>query len=360
MKIALAINSSSGLFNFRKDLILQMLADGHDVIALTPIGDRSEQLEALGIRLISTEIDRRGLNPIHDLSLFFQYRRILKSEKPDLVITYTIKPNVYCGYACRMAKIAYAANNTGLGSTFEKNNLLKRVVVIMNKVSLRYAKCVFFENENNKNLFVNEGIVKKEKAVLLNGAGVNLEHFYYQTYPDDSKGIRFLFMGRVMKEKGIEELFSSMQRLKAKGFDCYLDVLGSLEEKYEGQIRQFEKAGWLNYYGYQSDVRPFIERSHCFVLPSYHEGMANTNLESAASGRPIITSDIPGCMEAVLDERSGFLCRAKDADDLYIKMVKFLSLSQSERKQMGLVGRKHMEASFDKKIIVNKTIEQLY
>lgn len=359
MKIAMIINSSSGLYNFRKDLILRMIADGHEVVALTPLEERTDQLKELGVRLIDTEIDRRGLNPLHDISLFHQYRKILRKEKPDIAVTYTIKPNIYAGMACKIAGITYAGNITGLGTAFERSGLLRKVATILNKAALNKAKCVFFENAENRDLFVNEGIIRKNQAVLLNGAGVNLDQFSYKPYPKDDSDIRFLFMGRVMKEKGIEELFAAMQRLRADGESCSLDVLGSIEEKYEDQIKQYEEDGWLRFHGYQSDVRPFIENTHCFVLPSYHEGMANTNLESAATGRPVITSNISGCKEAVIDGVSGFLCEVKNADDLYEKMKQFIALSQEERVQMGQAGRKHMEKVFDKKKVVAETVSSL-
>lgn len=360
MKIAIIINSSSGLYNFRKELILRMIADGNSVIALTPIEQRANQLEEINVNLINTDLDRRGLNPFHDIALFLKYRKIIKKEKPDLVITYTIKPNIYGGLACRITRTLYACNVTGLGTAFEHNGILRLIVSILNKVSMKKAKCVFFENSENRDLFVNEGIIKSKQAVLLNGAGVNIDHFAYQPYPIDDGGFRFLFMGRVMREKGIDELFESMKRLSAEGFDCSLDLLGSFEEKYEEVIKQYEKDGWLRFHGYQSDVRPFIINSHCFVLPSYHEGMANTNLEAAATGRPVITSDIAGCREAVIDGKSGFLCKVQNADDLYTKMKLFMSLTHKNREQMGIVGRKHMESVFDKKIVVNNTIEHLY
>lgn len=358
MKIALIANSSSGLYNFRRDLILRMKSDDNEVTAITPLENRVEQLRGLGIRLIETDVDRRGLNPFHDLSLFLQYLRILKIEKPDQVVTYTIKPNIYGGIACRLRGIPYAANITGLGTAFENKGILRRIATILYKVALKRAKCVFFENSESLNLFVEERIIRIDQAVLLNGAGVNLDHFSYKPYPEDDS-IHFLFMGRVMKEKGVDELFSAMRRLRSEGHNCLLDLLGSFEEKYDSQIKQYEKEGWLNYYGYQSDVRPFIANAHCFVLPSYHEGMANTILESAATGRPVITSNIPGCKEAVIDEWSGFLCKVKDADDLYDKMRKFLSMTHSEREQMGKAGRKHMENVFDKKKVVEDTIKHL-
>ena len=209
-------------------------------------------------------------------------------------------------------------------------------------------------------LFIKEHIIKIKQACLLHGAGVNLEQYYYQEYPTDTKETHFLFIGRVMKEKGIDELFKAVRKLRRDGINCSLDVLGGCEENYENIIKCYEKEGWLRYHGYQEDVRPFIAKCHCFVLPSWHEGMANTNLESAATGRPIITSDIAGCKEAVINGKSGFLCKVKDSKDLYITMRKFLNLSYDEKKEMGLAGRRHMESVFDKKEVVRKTINKLY
>jgi galacturonosyltransferase len=223
---------------------------------------------------------------------------------------------------------------------------------------LKKAKVVFFENNANRKLFIDEKIVTEEKTVLLNGAGVNLEHYARKPYPR-TEPVRFLFVGRVMKEKGVDELFSAMERLCEEGMNCALDVLGGYEEDYEAVIRRYEEKGWLHYHGYQVDVRPFIEQAHCFVLPSYHEGMANTNLECAAMGRPVITSNIPGCREAVVDGKSGLLCDAKDADSLYHAMSRFLKLSAQERENMGLAGRQHMEEVFDKCRVVTETVRHL-
>ena len=359
MKIVLIANSSSGLYNFRRDLILRMKSDNHEITAITPLENRVEQLRELGIKLIETYIDRRGLNPLHDLSLFIQYLAILKNEKPNQVITYTIKPNIYGGIACRVLSIPYAANITGLGTAFEKNGMLRNFVTILNKIALKKAKVVFFENSEILDLFVDEKIIRKDQAALVNGAGVNLYHYSYKPYPK-GKEVRFLFMGRIMKEKGVDELFGAMTRLRSEGYACSIDILGSFEEEYDAKIKQYEKEGWLHYHGYQNDVRPFIENAHCFVLPSYHEGMANTNLESAAMGRPVITSNIPGCKEAVLNGVSGLLCEPKDVDSLYSAMKKMVMLSREDREEMGRQGRKHMEIVFDKTIVVENTMKRLF
>ena len=296
---------------------------------------------------------------IYSLKLFFQYQKILKKENPDLVITYTIKPKVYGGFACRLLKIPYAVNITGLGTAFENGGTLKKLVTVMNKIGCKKAKVVFFENEGNRQIFIKEKIVKENQTCRLNGAGVNLEKYKVAPYPSGEK-IKFLFMGRIMAEKGIDELFQAMKKLVSEGYDCELDLIGFSEENYKEKIERYEKEGWLHYYGYQKDVRPYIERCHCFVLPSWHEGMANTNLECAAMGRPVITSNIQGCMEAVDEGLSGYLCQRQDADELFKVMKKFSMLSYNERKAMGLAGRKRMEEIFDKKKVVKDTVKYLF
>ena len=358
MKILILANNDVGLYQFRNDLIKELLKDNTVYISL-PYGEMVEPLKDMGCIFIDTPLERRGINPIKDFKLFFTYRNILKHEKPGLVITYTIKPNVYGGFACRLLKIPYAVNITGLGTAFQGNGMLRKLVTVMYKIGLKKAKTVFFENIENKQIFIDEKIIKEEQACLLNGAGVNIERFNVEEYPEDNGTTRFLFIGRVMKEKGIDELFIAMQKLVADGYKCSLDVLGGYEEDYKEIIEKYESEGWLHYHGYQKDVRPHIKNCHCFVLPSWHEGMANTNLECAASGRPVITSNIHGCLEAVKDGVSGYLCQKQNAEALYQVMKKFTALSNEDRKAMGLAGREHMEKYFDKKVVIERTVSKL-
>ena len=357
MKVLIMANFDVGLYQFRREL-LQALLQEHQVLLSLPDGDLVRPLEAMGCQFIDTPLDRRGINPVTDLKLLARYWKLLRKEKPDLVITYTIKPNIYGGLACRLLGIPYAVNITGLGTAFQKQGMLRNLVTFLYRAALKKAKVVFFENSANMALFHKENIAAPGKSCLLSGAGVNLEHYAYTPFSREEP-TRFLFVGRVMQEKGIGELFDAMGRLRAEGADGGLDVLGGFEENYAETIRRHEEAGWLHYHGYVTDVRPFIEKAHCFVLPSYHEGMANTNLECAAMGRPIITSNIPGCREAVLEGTSGLLCQPWNADSLYEAMKRFLSLSAEERAQMGRAGREHMEAVFDKKKVVSKTVEVL-
>lgn len=357
MKILIVTNDDAGLYHFRRELICEFLKENEVYISL-PYGKLVEELKVDGCKYVETKVDRRGINPISDLFLFFKYVKILIKLKPELVITYTIKPNIYAGLSSRLLKIPYAINITGLGTAFEKDSFLKKLVTLMYKVSCKDAKVVFFENEENKQIFIDESIIDKKQAFRLNGAGVNLEKFNLLDYPKQNK-IVFLFMGRIMAEKGINELFEATKRLVDEGINCELDVLGYYEEDYENKIKEYEEEGWLRYYGYQSDVRPFIKQCHCYVLPSWHEGMANTNLECAACGRPVITSNIFGCMEAVEDGVTGYLIEKKNSDSLYNAMKKFTMLSYKEKIEMGYYGRKRMEKVFDKNNVVQQTIKIL-
>lgn len=358
MKILILANNDGGLYKFRKSFIQELLKE-HQVIISLPYGNLVEPLKNMGCDFIEMSIERRGMNPIKDFRLLKSYRKFIKKIKPDLVITYTIKPNIYGGMVCRTMGIPYVVNITGLGTAFQSNGALRKFITVLYRYSLKKADTVFFENKENREVFLKTGIVRESQAYLLHGAGVDLEYFQTIAYPSEQFPTRFLFIGRVMKEKGIDELFEAIHRLRKDGISCELDILGGFEEDYQEKITKYEAEGWLHYHGYQDDVRPFIAKSHCFVLPSWHEGMANTNLECAASGRPLITSRIHGCMEAVIEHVSGFLCEKQNANSLYQVMKMFTELPEEERRQMGLAGRKHMEDVFDKKAVVQETMQRL-
>ena len=358
MQILILANHSGGLYDFRKDLIAELKKHA-TVTAAVPRNDRWEELNNLADKVIELPIDRRGMNPLHDSKLFRQYRAMLKEVRPDLVLTYTIKPNIYGGLACRMAHIPYAVNITGLGSAIENGGWLKKFVLALYKPALRDAKVVFFENAGNRDTLVKTGVVPNERDVVLNGAGVNLEDYPYQPYPQDGP-VRFLFVGRVMHEKGVDELFAAAKRMKQKyGDDAEFHIVGSFEEAYKPVMDELEQSGVVKYHGYQSDMKPYYAMASCVVLPSYHEGMSNVLLEAAASGRPLITSNIPGCREAVEDGVSGYLCPTKDADALFDMMQRFAALPRDCCTEMGLRGRQRMEEQFSKTAVVAKTIEEL-
>lgn len=356
MRILIISNKSGAMIDFRLELI-KKLQEKHDVVIATPFDDKMDALRETGVSLVETAIDRRGTNPLTDLSLFFTYYRIIKKYNPDLIITYTIKPNIYAGIAARLSRKEYVANITGLGSAFEKSGVVNKLVVFLYRIALKRAKRVFFENCGDRDVLIKSGCCTIEQSHVLNGAGVNIEKFPYLPYPNNEV-FRFLFIGRVMAEKGIVELFSAMRRLISAQYLCCLDVVGPMEDQFQIPFSLFEKEKWLRYYGYQEDVRPFIKECDCFVLPSYHEGMANTNLECASSGRPLITCDIPGCREAVV-EGSGILCLPKSVDSLFQAMKEMMDRSREEREQMGEKGRDHMKSVFDKRKVVEETISLL-
>lgn len=363
MKILVIVNSSEGFINFRGLLLEELFKRKHEIACIVPSKDNfskaDEKLIKMGCKLYFADIERRGMNPLKDFKLMLQYGKILRIWKPELVITYTIKPNIYGGIICSLIGIPYIENITGLGSAFEKKGLLKNIVVIMYKIALKKAKMVFFENVENRDIMVRYKTVRLNKTHVLAGAGVDLERFSYLEYPQEDKMTRFLFIGRVMKEKGIDELFKALEKLNCKAMCCSVDILGGFEEDYLEIFHKYEEKGWIKYHGIQVDIRPFILQSHCFVLPSWHEGMANVNLENAASGRPVITSRIHGCLEAVIDGKTGYLCESRNANSLYEAMKKFMELPYEQRKQMGIEGRKHMEKVFDKRKVVEETINMI-
>lgn len=363
MKILIVCNNSAGLERFRGKLLQSLIEKEHDIVLAVPKSEKDTEIQAqrriktLGCKLIQVPMERRGMNPVKDISLFLAYRKHIEEQRPDYVITYTIKPNIYAGLECRLKKVPYAANITGLGTAFQKSGVLKKIVTVMYKFSLGRAKVIFFENSENRNSMVDMGIVDVKQTHVLHGAGVDLCHFKYENYPQNDSEIRFLFIGRVMEEKGIHELFTAMQMLRNDKEKCCLHIVGSFEEDYSKEIEQYQKEGWLNYHGVQNDVRSFIANSHCVVLPSWHEGMANTNLEGASMGRPLITSDIAGCKEAVIKNVSGFLCESQNAESLYEKMKQFIGLPYEQKVSMGRKGREWMEEVFDKEKVVEETIK---
>ena len=356
-KILILTNHSFMLWQFRRELIAALMEQGNSIVIGTPFGDRMEDFRNLGIKMIDTPLHRRGINPVEDAGLLIRYFRILRSEKPDLVITYSIKPNIYAGIACRMLGIPYCANVQGLGTAFQKKSIAA-LVTFLYRTALKRAKTVFFENTANAELFAQKGIVPAQKQCVLNGAGINLEFYPTQPYPE-TEPVHFLYLGRLMKEKGIGELFDAAKQLHEEGLSFHLDLVGFYEDEYREAAARLEQLGIATFHGFQPDPRPYYGASHCVVLPSYHEGMSNVLLEAAATGRPVITSDIPGCREAVIPGETGLLCKAQDTKSLQNAMKQFLSLPLSQQAQMGRAGHDYIESRFDKKSVVEATLRAL-
>ena len=360
MKILVAANDSYGLYLFRRDLLSRMMGDGHEVFVSLPDGKCTERIQGLGCSFLETEIDCRGINPRRDAALIYHYSKIIKEIRPDLVVTYTIKPNIYCGMAAKRMGIPYAINITGLGTAFQKDGPLKTLVKGLYHAGCDDAKVVFVENPGIKEEMVAMKLFSADKIVVLQGAGVNTDYFTFAPYPNDEVPVRFLFIGRVMKEKGVDDFFDAAHQLNNDGIPCEFHVAGDLAENYRETIKYMQENDNLIYHGFLDDIRPLIASSHCFVLPSYHEGMANTLLECGAMGRPLIASAIHGCKEAVHENMNGYLVPVQDADSLYKAMKHFALLPYEDKLRMGLASHEFVSSTFDKKKVVEDTVRQLY
>lgn len=355
-KILILTNHSYMLYRFRRELIEELMKN-YEVVLCMPFAGHHDDFMNMGLRCIETKMERRGINPFHDFALMKLYKEILKNEAPDLVITYSIKPNIYGGLMCQKLKIPFFANVQGLGTAFQKAGLAQ-FVTLLYKRAFKGVNAVFFENQVNADEFDNRKIISAEKEIILNGAGVNLKEYEYKSYPCN-KPPHFLYLGRIMKEKGMDELFAAAEKLCDDGFEFVLDLVGFFEDEYKEKVEQLESRGIVKFHGFQEEPRPYYAAADCVVMPSYHEGMSNVNLEASATGRPVITTDIPGCREAIDDETTGWLCRVKDADSLCEKMKAFLNMNITDREIMGKSARKKMEAEFDKISVVSDTIEAL-
>ena len=358
MKVLILSNNCYGLWQFRRELVEALLNLKHEVYISVPKDACVVKFVDKGCRFIETKISRHGINPITDFMLYMKYKSILKKIKPDIVFTYTIKPNVYGGMACQACKIPYLANVTGLGVAIQNGGILQKISMTMYKMGLKGARRVFFQNSENHRFMIENGIVNSPTTILP-GSGVNLEHFAYTEYPSEKDGIHFLFVGRIMKDKGIDELLAAARDIKGIYSNVFFDIVGGYDGQYETVIKKAQDNDIIQYRGPQEDVRPFYRSCHCVVLPSYHEGMSNVLLEGAATGRPLISTNISGCREAVLDSVNGLLCNARDSGSLYNAILKILNISYEEKKQWGKQSRKLVEDTFDRHIIIKHYLEEI-
>lgn len=364
MKILILANNDVGLYKFRKELIEELLNPGCyisgrsdkpcKVFIALPDGVFIPELKNLGCIFINTPIDRRGTNPKTDLKLLIHYRYILKKIKPNIVLGYTIKPNIYGGIACAEKNIPYICNITGLGTAIENKGVIQKITLLLYKIALKKAKYVFFQNQSNMEFFCKKHICIGKYDVLP-GSGVNIKSLLLQTYPKGK--LKFVFVGRLMKEKGIEEYLYAAKKIKRKYSDTEFHICGFCEEEYLQRIKELQEKNIVIYHGMVSDMEAIYREMSCIVLPSYHEGMSNVLLEAAATGRPAIASRISGCKEIIEHEKTGYLFERKNIEQLCEMIEKFLHLSYEEKTAMGLAARKKVEKSFDRTIIVKKYLE---
>jgi galacturonosyltransferase len=362
-KILILTNSIGGLHSFRFELIEEMIEQGYSVYFAapdTPNNMRKDDLIRLGAKFVNTPFERRSMNLIKEFTLIKKYKALVKRIKPSLIITYTVKPNIYGGYIARKLSLPIVMTVTGLGSSLITGKF-KSVIKKMYRYSCKNANAVFFENTSNLNFFLKNNIICRDKSKLVPGSGVNIEKFVPMPKSQDDNSIKFLFIGRLMKEKGIEEYLQVARDITTHSGGVEFWILGRLEdEEYKFIVEEQNQS--YKYLGVVNDVRQLIRDADCIVNPSYHEGMSNVLLEGGAMGKPLLASRIPGCREIIDEGENGFLFEPKSAASLHEAIHKFIDLSFEEREKMGLASRSKIEKEFDRNIVVTKfmnTIESI-
>ena len=350
-------NDWFALYNYRKDLMKMLVDDGNEVYACVIDLPENKKLEELGVKVIIVPMERRGTNPIKDFSVYKRYSKVMKEIKPDIAIAYTIKACIYGGWAARKRKVPFVSTITGLGTAFQSGNLMKMLVVNMYKYAFKKAKYIFFQNDDNMNVFLDNKIINKKQVIRVNGSGVDLDRYQYLDYPKDE--INFLFVSRILKEKGIDHYLETAQYIKAKYDNVNFYILGKIvDEEYKSILDDYTEQGIVKYEGQQSDMVKYQQLSSCTVHPTYYpEGMSNVLLESLASGRPIITTNVCGCKEILKDGVNGFLVEQQSTDSLKNVVEKFVNMPVEERIALGKNGRQKMENEFNRKDIINKYFE---
>lgn len=365
--IAVLTNNDDDIYCFRKELIEEIINAGYEVLISCPYGEKFELMNHIKYRYDDPYIDRRGTNIFSDLKLFFHYLSLFIKNRPAVVLTYTAKPNVYAGIAAHLLGIPVISNVTGFGSVLNEGGFVQKLVMLLFKSSFRRSACVMFQNSTNKKLAEEKGMVKGER-MLIPGSGVNTERYPLLSYPEGGNGIDgapvvFNYIGRILHDKGVDDYIEAAKRIKRNYPNTEFNMLGFIEPTeihYEKLLADLEKDNIIRYHGSQKDVKPFIEKSHATIHPStYGEGMSNVLLESASCGRPLISTDNPGCKETFEDNISGFMYHGGDVNELCKKIEKFLALPNTERESMGKKGREYICSNFSRKIVTDSYLKMI-
>ncbi|MDZ7608698.1 MAG: glycosyltransferase family 4 protein [Cyclobacteriaceae bacterium] len=359
MKIAVVLNTSWNIYNFRKGLVLSLMDKGNEVITIAPNDKYTQKLIELGCTHFPVKMDSRGANPLKDFLLIFELYHIYRRQKPDVILHYTIKPNIYGTIAAAMLGIPVVNNVCGLGTMFLKENLVSRVAIMLYRIAFRFPKKIFFQNSDDLKLFMEKKIVREEVCDLLPGSGINTRDFV----PADSKHVKkpftFLLISRLIYDKGILEYIEAIDSLKNRGIDAKFQLLGPIDEKHKRGIPKAMIYDWIEksqieYLGVTEDVRTYIEKADCIVLPSYREGTPKTLLEAASMAKPIVATDVPGCRNVVIDGENGYLCAPKNSEDLAKKMFDLYNLDSDKLQLMGSKGRQLVVDKFDEQVVIDK------
>lgn len=358
-KVLILSNHFITLYNFRKELISKLIDEEYEVYLSLPKSEKNIYFAQLGCKIIETEVDRRGINPLKDFRLIIEYIKIMKRIKPNIILSYTIKPNIYGSIASNITKNKQINNITGTGNTFIRKDFVSFIAKKLYMISIKKSYLVYFQNNGDKDFFVRNGMIK-DNFKILPGSGVNLSQFEFCRLPD-GKEVNFIFIGRIMKLKGIDEYLNAAKLIKKEYPYTNFYIAGFIEEEYyRKKIELNKSSGIIKYIGFQKNIKKWIKKSHCTILPSHGgEGVPNVLLESASMGRACIASEISGSKSVIEDGITGYMFKPKSTEELYECIVKYLSLDGESRRLMGKASRKKIAEEFDRNIVIDMYIDAI-
>lgn len=358
--VLILVNHDVVIYNFRLELVERLLKEGYEVHISSPTGEHTQELISLGAHFHEISIERHGMDPKADLQVLREYRSLIRSIRPIVVLTYTVKPNVYGGIAAKMEDVPYIANVTGLGMIVNRGGLKERFVLFLYRLGLQGAQKVFFQNESNKDFMLDRHVISGSCPYkVLPGSGVNLSVHSFEPYPEETDELIFTTVGRIMRDKGTDELLFAAEKIKENYPDVIFRLIGFFDDDYEEKVKAAQEKGIIEYISQQRDIHPWISKSHAVVHPSHHEGMSNVLLEAAATGRPVLASDIPGCRETFEEGVSGLGFVPKDGRDLVRVIEAFIHLPYEQKRSMGSAGREKMEREFGRDIVIDEYMKEI-
>jgi glycosyltransferase involved in cell wall biosynthesis len=358
MRIAIVLNTSWNIYNFRLGLIKALFNEGHEIVAIAPKDEYTERLIDLGCKYEEVKLDSRGANPIKDFGLTIELFNIYRRVKPDVVLHYTIKPNIYGTFAASLLGIPVVNNVCGLGTAFLNKNIVSRIAIAMYRLSFRFPKLVFFQNKDDQKFFLDSKLISNTKSDILPGSGIDINHFKPLKRAKNGR-FTFLLISRLIHDKGILEYIEAIKVLKSKGVEADFQILGQIDEEHsrgipEKLVNEWVNQGVVDYLGTTDDVRPYINNSDCIVLPSYREGTPRSLIEAASSARPIVATDVAGCNNIVTNDVNGLLCEPANAGDLASKMEAMLNTNSKKLDEMGKESRNIAVTRFDENFVIDK------
>ena len=367
MKVAIVLNTSWNIYNFRMGLVKALLEKGHTVYAIAPRDEYSQKLEKIGCQYVPVRMDSRGINPLKDLALIVELFLIYRRIRPDINLHYTIKPNIYGTLASTLLGIPAVNNVCGLGTAFLQKSFLSKIAIALYRITFRSSRMVFFQNKEDQDFFEKRNIVLAHQSQVLPGSGIDPDQFVSSSTTENQslkKKFTFLLISRLIHDKGILEYIDAIDILKKRNVDAVFQLLGATDTKHRRGIPEVLISDWLendrvDYLGHVDDVKPVIRSADCVLLPSYREGTPRTLLEAASMGKPLIASDVPGCRNVVDHNENGFLCKVKDSKDLADKMQSMLELPKTQRSQMGRKSRIKVEQFFDERIVIDRYLNAI-